>query len=125
MSVLKKTYSIYRFSKDARLPRWIYTSDFYSITKTEDELSVVAVSRDRDSGKPYCSHGWRIIKVIGPLDFSLTGIIAGISSILSKESIPVFTLSTFDTDYFLIRETDLERAVSALRESGNSVAVQE
>ena len=88
--ILKKRYSIYKFKSDCVLPGWVYLSDFYSITKTKDELSVIAIQTDSISEKITCSKDWRILKVDGPLDFSLIGIIADISIILKEKKISIF-----------------------------------
>jgi uncharacterized protein len=115
LTVLEKIYSIYRFDVNSILPEWIYLSDFYSITRTTDELSVVAESIDQISENIPCSKDWRILKIDGPLDFSLVGIIAGISAILKDAKIPIFTISTYDTDYILLKQKDLETGVKALK----------
>lgn len=62
--------------------------------------------------------GWRAFRVAGTLDFSLTGILAGITAVLAERKIGVFAVSSFDTDYLLVRTGDLERALAAFRESG-------
>ena len=122
---LKNKYSIYRFANGSPLPDWIYLSDFYSITKTKDELSVVSVQNDNDTGNSISSKDWRIIKIVGPLDLSLIGIIADISAILKNKSIPIFAVSTFDTDYILVKQKDLESGINALREKGHNVIFDE
>ncbi len=122
--VLNKTYAIYKFDSKSDLPGWIFSSDFYSVTKTADELSVVTVQNDSSPDSISCNKDWRIIKVIGPLDFTLVGLITEISAILSKERIPIFTISTYDTDYFLVKQTDLDGAVSALQRNKYSISNQ-
>jgi uncharacterized protein len=112
--VLEKKYSIYKFDIDSVLPEWIYLSDFYSITKTADEVSVVTEQTDQILGNIPCSEDWRILKVAGPLDFSLVGIIADISAILKDAKISIFTISTYDTDYILLKQKDLKTAIEAL-----------
>ena len=102
----------------------IYSSDFYSITKTRDELSVVAIQTDINSGDFVCNKDWRIIKIEGPLDFSLVGIIADISEVFKKLNIPIFTLSTYDTDYFLVKQVDLNTGIQELGKKGNTISVE-
>lgn len=118
LTVLENNYSIYKFPHESKLPDWVYSSEFYSVTRTSEELSVVARQNDSLGDDIICNRNWRIIKVEGPLDFSLTGIIAGISAVLSKREISIFTISTYDTDYILVRQSDLNRAIEALKESG-------
>lgn len=119
--VLEKKYSIYKFEADSVLPEWIYLSGFYSITKTTEEISVVTEQTDQIPGNIPCSKDWRIIKVAGPLDFSLVGIIADISAILKEAKIPIFTISTYDTDYILLKQKDLETGVKALTEKNYKI----
>jgi hypothetical protein len=114
LTVLQKKYSIYKFRNDNTLPDWIYLSDFYSITKTKDEISVITVQNDYVSEEFTCNKDWRILKVDGPLDFSLIGIIADISNIMKDRKISIFVISTYDTDYILIKQKDLKTAVKSL-----------
>jgi hypothetical protein len=121
--VLAKKYSIYRFDTDNPLPDWIYQSDFYSITRTNEELSVIAVQNDLISEKIICNKDWRILKIVGPLDFSLIGIIADISHILKEQKISIFTISTYDTDYFLVKQKDLNTGIEALGKNGYTLSL--
>ena len=65
--------------------------------------------------------GWRCLKVLGPLDFGLTGILASVAAPLAEAGVSVFALSTYDTDYFLLRQADLTTAKRALAEKGHTV----
>jgi hypothetical protein len=120
LQVLENIYCIYRFDIGSELPPWIYQSEFYSVTKTNDEISVVTLQK-RFNEKIKCSKNWKILKVEGPLDFSLVGIIADISRILKEVNIPIFTISTFDTDYILLGKADLDKGVNALRGNGYTI----
>ena len=112
--IIKGSFTIHRLSPESEIPGEIYRSSFYNITRTEDELSVVCpsslsiASEDADSG-------WACLKVNGPLDFSLTGILADISAVLAKAGISIFVVSTFETDYILLKAATLERAKEVLR----------
>jgi uncharacterized protein len=121
ISVLPGDYSIYRFETETEIPGWIYSSDFYSITKTKDEISIV--SSQVDISGLISSKSWRILKIAGPLDFSLIGIISEISGILKNKNIPIFIISTYDTDYILIKQIDLSAGIIALEEKGHKVNV--
>jgi hypothetical protein len=123
--VLANTYSIYRFSKDEAIPEWVYSSGFYSITSTKDELSVVALQNGLLAEKVVVNKDWRIIKIAGPLDFSIIGVIAGISNILKDHKISIFIISTFDTDYILVKENMLEAGIKALAENGYMILFEE
>jgi uncharacterized protein len=115
--VLKNKYSIFRFSNESGLPEWIYSSEFYSVTRTNEEFSVVTLQNDSIRDELICSKDWRIIKIEGPLDFSMTGIIAGISAILLEKEISIFVISTYDTDYILVKQNDLGSAIETLRKN--------
>ena len=119
--VLSGKYAIYKFAIGSVLPEWIYSSDFYSITKTTDEISVVALQSDVNEGYIACNKEWLIIRIEGALDFSLVGIIADISAIFKKKNISIFTISTYDTDYFLVKQKDLDTAIQALIENNHFV----
>jgi uncharacterized protein len=120
--VLGKEYSIYKFSNQTVLPSWIYTSDFYSITGTKDELSVVAAQNDNITDNIKCNKNWRILKICGPLDFSLVGIVADLTCILKEEKIPVFIISTYDTDHILMKQKDLNNGIKALTNQGYTIS---
>lgn len=124
LTVLDKKYSIYRFEVNSVLPDWIYLSDFYSITKTAEEVSVVTEQTDQISENILCSKDWRILKIAGPLDFSVIGIIADISAILKDAKISIFTISTYDTDYILLKQKDLETGIIALTDKKYIIQLQ-
>jgi len=118
LTLLDLTLCIHRFPPDIPLPLDLAKkSRFLSITLTPEELSVVcdsSVSLD----SPCSERGWSCLKVLGPLEFSLTGILSGIASVLAKEEISIFALSTFDTDYILIPSSRASQAVEALKQAG-------
>ncbi len=117
LSVLAERFTIHRLDSFVPIPAQIALSPFYSIVKTADEVSIVCVEDIHFSSDKYES-GWRAIKVLGPLDFTLTGILARISTILAEEKISIFAVSTYDTDYVLVKEERLHQAMEALVESG-------
>ena len=117
LSVLSETFTIHKFSPDLSIPEEILKSNYYSVTKTDNELSVVC-SELIEVKSLQSSKGWKCIKVKGPLDFNLTGIFAGISDILAQANISIFVISTFDTDYILVRTQDLPSATTKLRQAG-------
>ena len=117
LSVLFETFTIHKLSPDASITEEILKSNYYSVSKTENELSLVC-SEVIEVQSLQSSKGWKCIKEAGPLDFNLTGILAGISDILAKENIGIFVISTFDTDYILVRTQDLSSARTTLRLAG-------
>jgi len=93
---------------------------FWSLTRTPDEVSVVC-EFGREPPEATVVGPWALISVIGPLDFSLVGILESLLVPLAAEEVSVFTVSTFDTDHVLVRDEDLDAAVSALRAAGHAV----
>lgn len=97
------------------------TDGVFFLARTEDELSLVC-SEDRiPPAAEKIERGWRMLRVSGALDFSLTGILAQLAGTLADAGIPIFAVSTYDTDYLLIKAAHCERAVTALTEAGHSV----
>ena len=88
--------------------------------RTSDEVSLVCPTDSLPSSTPCVARedGWRALRVVGTLDFSLTGIIAGISSVLADSGVPVFCVSTYDTDYVLVKENCFERTLCVLEAAG-------
>ena len=123
LSVTKQALSVHRCDRGAEIPRSVLASSFFSITRTPDELSIVCDS-GMDLESSHCETGWRAIKLEGPLDFSLIGILARIAGILAANSISIFAISTFETDYILLKEKHLLIAKQALEENGYSFISQ-
>lgn len=116
LSVLEDVFTIHRFPPDQDVPKQVFEEKFVSICKTDDELSIVCSSSillDSESHED----GWSCIKVLGPLDFSLTGILADISTVLAKAKISIFAISSFDTDYILVKSETLQAAKTALQKA--------
>ena len=97
---------------------------FCFIGKTDEELSLVCETKDVPASAAEREDGWRAFRVRGVLDFSLVGILAGLTRALAERGIGLFAVSTFNTDYLLVRDTDADRAEQALREAGNEVVRQ-
>lgn len=112
--------AICRIAPGEGIPGWARGAGLYSITCTADEVSVVCDEADVP-GDVRSEPGWRALKVRGPLDFALTGILASIAAPLADAGVSIFAVSTFDTDYVLIREEALERAMGALAAAGHTV----
>jgi hypothetical protein len=121
LSLLKDQFTLHRLSAESPIPDTVLDSPMYSITRTADELSIV-VPDDVVLAGTRREGGWSCIKVLGPLDFGLTGILAGISRVLAEEEISIFAVSTFDTDYILIKKENCEHAMQALKAAGYGFA---
>ena len=113
LSLMPDTYAICRLSPDSHVPEWAFQGTFYSISKTSDELSIVVDQRYAPAGIKK-AEGWKGFKVEGPLDFALTGILASLSKSLAENKIPLFSISTFDTDYILVESQYYEQAKKVL-----------
>lgn len=122
LSVLPGDFAVVRLPATAALPDWALASAFLTWSKTPDESSLVCESRLVPLGTKPVELGWRCLKVEGPLDFALTGILAQIATPLADAKISIFALSTYDTDYVLVRGTDLGAARSALSQAGLHVS---
>lgn len=120
LSVLRQTLAVCRLDPEAPTPGWAGEAGWFSITRTADELSVVA-PEDRVPEGVRAERGWRALRVAGPLDFSLTGVLSSLAGPLADAGVSVFALSTFDTDYLLVRERQLELAVTTLTRAGHTV----
>jgi hypothetical protein len=110
------------------VPAWVgidrptAAGSLVAVTRTRDELSIVCSQRslpEPGPGRPRCELGWRAIAVRGPLDFSLTGVVASLTVPLANAGVPVFVVSTFDTDYVLVKDEHLDAARAALRAAGH------
>lgn len=113
--------AICRLEAGAPLPAWATRGDLWSITRTPDELSLVVPEAEAPA-EVRAERGWRALAVEGPLDMALTGVLAGLAGPLAEAGIPLFAISTFDTDILLVRERHLPQAVAALERAGHRVA---
>ena len=96
-------------------------SDFYFIGKTDEELSLVCKTEDTPQDTIERDDGWRCFRIQGVLDFSLIGILAKLSGILAEHKIGIFAVSTYNTDYILVKEENYERALGVLASEGYSI----
>jgi hypothetical protein len=120
LHTLDELYAIVRLEPDAELPEWVHGGHFWSATRSESELSIVCCEEDVPTDAS-AERGWCALELAGPLDFSLTGVVAALVTPLAEAEVPIFVISTFETDYLFVRERDLERSVDALAEAGHSV----
>jgi hypothetical protein len=120
LKVLDNEFSIYRFQPDETVPSSVLESSFYCLSKTDEELTIVCDS-SIELGGGVKNAGWSCFKVLGPIDFSVTGVLAAISAVLASAQISIFSLSTFNTDYILVKSAYLEQAKTVLVEAGYDV----
>jgi uncharacterized protein len=119
LTLLHESLAVCRLPSQAAIPDWA-TGTFVAITRTPDELSIVCAA-DAVPDAVRSEGPWRAFVVAGPLDFALTGILAAIAGPLAEAGVPIFAISTFDTDYVLVRAADVNRAIEALRAAGHRV----
>ena len=118
--LLEDKFAVCRLTKDASIPAWAMSGQFFSITHTADELSIVC----REAAVPpgiACERDWRSLRIAGAIPFTEVGVLAALTTSLAEAGISIFAISTLDTDYLLVKELDLERAVDALRRQGHAV----
>lgn len=122
LTILPDRYAICRLAPTEQIPGWATAQDFVSISRTRNELSIVCPEQNVPSGIN-TAKGWRILKCEGPLDYSLTGIMASLAEPLADAGVAIFPIATHDTDYVLIKEPQLDIAVHALTSYGHAVRV--
>jgi hypothetical protein len=117
MRVLPGRLAVCRLEADGPLPAWVFHAEarFFSVMRTPDETSVVCSEDDVPPSVARVDKGWQALKVDGPLPLTMTGVTAKLTTPLAAAGIPVFALSTYDTDYLLVKAEHLERAVVLLR----------
>ena len=120
LTVLPDVLSVCRLPGGAAAPHWLDGEVFASVTRTPEETSVVCRAEVVPPGVRV-ETGWRALRVAGPLDFALTGVLLSLLGPLAAAGVSVFALSTFDTDVLLVREAALDAALGALADAGHRV----
>ena len=108
-----------RLGAEAPIPPWATAGSLFSITRTADEPSIVC--RQDAVPEGVAERGWRCLRVAGTIPFLVVGVLASLAAPLAEAGISVFAISTFDTDYLLVKEKDLTMTLDALRRSGHAV----
>ena len=117
LKIRPERLAICRLLAQAKIPDWALAAPWVAIVRTDEELSVV-VEEKQVGQVEKVEKGWRAFQVLGPLDFSLTGILAALADPLAKAGISIFAISTYDTDYVLVKEENLMRAKEVLGSLG-------
>jgi len=120
LQLITENFTVHSLPPESEVPKLVLSSNIFFIGKTNDELSIVCdsdIEIDSDEAEP----GWRALEVLGPLGFSLTGILSNISGVLANADISIFAISTFDTDYILVKQDNVELAVKELMKDGYKV----
>ena len=119
LTLIPEMLAVCRMPPDAPLPNWP-DGNFISVTRTTEELSVVVPEAAAPDGVPH-HRGFRALKITGPLDFGEIGVLATLSNTLAVAGLSIFVISTYDTDYILVKQENLSRAIAALRKAGHEV----
>jgi hypothetical protein len=120
LAVVPETMVIHSLPADAAIPPNVFQASLYFIGKTAEELSIVVPeniaidSEDSDDN-------WRAMEVLGPLNLSMVGIMTSIGNVLAQAKISIFVVSTFETDFFLVKNKSLDHAIKALEDDGYTV----
>lgn len=120
LSVLEEHLSICQLAVETEIPAWATGSSFFSVTRTEDELSIVCPEKDVPEDVSQ-ERGWRALKLEGPFELSMVGVLSSVAVPLAGAGASIFAVSTFDTDYVLVRGEQLDLAVGTLRGQGHRV----
>ncbi len=120
LRVVPGRFAICRLPVGADLPAWVRSGVVRSVTWTDDETSIVCAESDVPD-PVQADRGWRALRVVGALDFNLTGILFSLTQPLAAAQISIFALSTYDTDYLLVKEVALAAAVQVLLRAGHRV----
>ncbi|OFC72351.1 ACT domain-containing protein [Alteromonas confluentis] len=123
LAVIKSEFTIHAFDPHSAIPASVLSSDYYFIGKTEDTLSVVVPSSVKLMSLE-SDEGWRALELLGPLELSMVGIMANLGTVLANAKVSMFIVSTFDTDFFLVKADKLNDAISALSEDGYTIIEQ-
>lgn len=117
---LAGAYAVVRLDPGAPVPQWADGPGFVSISRSDEELSIVCLEA---RVPPTVQHagGWAAFKLQGPFAFNETGILLSVIAPLSPAGISIFAVSTFDTDYLLVKEADAQKTIVCLREAGHTI----
>jgi hypothetical protein len=117
IKILPGEYSLCRLSSDESIPSWVFSSAFYTVSKSADELSIIAESIFVPANIK-SETGWRMLKIEQTLDLALTGITAKFSTALAEVGVNLCVIATYDTDYIMLKQEKLDTAITALQQAG-------
>jgi hypothetical protein len=123
LALIDDDFAICQLAISDTVPPWASAGTLVSVTRTADELSIVC-SQDAVPPGVKCERGWRAIRVVGSMDFSAVGVLASLVGPLAEAGISIFALSTFDTDYLLVKQQALNAAVEALKQHGHAITCE-
>ena len=124
LSLLPQRFAITRMAADASVPVWATAGSIFSVTRTSDELSIVAEESHVPAGLA-SQTGWRVLKVHGPFLLTEVGVLSSLAAPLAEANVSVFVISTFDTDYLFVCDLQLSAATAALQRAGHKVLAKQ
>jgi uncharacterized protein len=120
ITVHPNVYAICRLQPTEAVPGWAAGKEFFSLTRTREEFSIVC-EENQVPGEIHAERNRRLLQIEGTLAFTLTGVLASVASPLADAEISIFAISTYDTDYILVANEDLDRASAVLEQAGHKV----
>jgi hypothetical protein len=120
ITVHPELYAICRLEPGMEVPAWATGESFFTASRTKSELSIVCEDK-RVPAETHAERKRRLMQVEGTLPFSLTGVLAAIAAPLAEAEVSIFAVSTYDTDYVLVAEGDLDRAIAVLEAAGHAI----
>jgi uncharacterized protein len=123
LSLLEGRFAVLQLEPNSSIPVWALEGEFFSVSRTSEELSIVCLESNVPIGSTVrLERDWACLKLQGPFEFSLTGILLSVLEPLAQIKVGIFALSTFNTDYVLVKTEHLETAVVALEGAGHRVS---
>lgn len=120
LSLLPHKYAVCQFHPDKHIPYWALMGDFVSLTRTNEELSIICQQSNVPT-EVEAERGWCCIQVQGAFDFSVVGVHASLAIPLAEANISVLSVATYATDYLLVKEENVERALQVLEQAGHVI----
>jgi hypothetical protein len=121
LTVLKDVFAVCRLDPAANIPEWVRHGELTSITRTPTELSIVC-SQSLAPANIVCERDWKCMQIAGPLGFTQVGILSSMLAPLANGNISIFSISSYETDYILVKEKDLESAIAILSHEGHWIS---
>jgi uncharacterized protein len=124
LSLLEGRFAVVQLEPNASIPAWVLEGGFFTVSKTSEELSIVCLESNvpTNSSDLRLERDWACLKLQGPFEFSLTGILLSVLEPLAQANIGIFALSTFNTDYVLVKAEHLEKAIVVIESVGHRVS---
>jgi hypothetical protein len=120
MLLLNDILAICRFPAKALFPEWAQGEELVALVRTPEELTIVCAEQFVPPGVE-AEPGWRALQVEGPLDFTEVGVLAALAAPLAEAAVSIFVVSTFSTDFILVKAGQLDQALEALQQAGHTV----